>query len=58
MRVLLAGPDYEENLSIRYLSGSLIGAGHEPILAAFNSCHCGPAFRNCRALDVLPIPSA
>jgi TonB family protein len=37
MRVLLAGPDYEENLSIRYLSSSLLDAGHETILAAFNS---------------------
>jgi anaerobic magnesium-protoporphyrin IX monomethyl ester cyclase len=37
MRVLLAGPDYEENLSIRYLSASLLSAGHEPVLAAFNS---------------------
>lgn len=37
MRVLLVGPDYEENLSIRYLSSSLVNAGHEPVLAAFNS---------------------
>lgn len=37
MRVLLAGPDYEENLSIRYLSASLLSAGHDPSLAAFNS---------------------
>lgn len=37
MRVLLAGPDYEENLSIRYLSASLRSAGHETILATFNS---------------------
>jgi len=37
MRVLLAGPDYEENLSIRYLSSSLRSAGHETILASFNS---------------------
>jgi len=37
MRALLVGPDYEENLSIRYLSGSLLSAGHEPVLAAFNS---------------------
>ena len=38
MRVLLVGPDYEENLSIRYLSSSLLAAGHETTLAAFNSC--------------------
>lgn len=37
MRVLLAGPDYEENLSLRYLSGSLVSAWHDPILASFNS---------------------
>lgn len=37
MKVLLVGPDYEENLSIRYLSSSLIRAGHIPILCAFNS---------------------
>lgn len=37
MRVLLAGPDHEENLSIRYLSSSLLTAGHYATLAAFNS---------------------
>jgi len=37
LKVLLAGPDYEENLSIRYLSGALLNAGHETTLAAFNS---------------------
>jgi anaerobic magnesium-protoporphyrin IX monomethyl ester cyclase len=37
MRVLLAGPDFEENLSIRYLSSSLLAAGHDTTLAAFNS---------------------
>ena len=37
MKVLLAGPDYEENLSLRYLSGSLLSAGHETLLAAFNA---------------------
>ena len=37
MRVLLAGPDYEENLSIRYLSSSLLAAGHETSLIPFNS---------------------
>lgn len=35
-KILLAGPDYEENLSIRYLSGSLLKAGHQTVLAAFN----------------------
>ena len=37
MKILLAGPDYEENLSIRYLSASLLSGGHNTILAAFNS---------------------
>ena len=37
MRVLLAGPDFEENLSVRYLASSLQAGGHEPLLAAFNS---------------------
>lgn len=37
MPVLLVGPDYEENLSIRYLSSSLLAAGHETALATFNS---------------------
>jgi TonB family protein len=37
MNVLLAGPDYEENLSIRYLSSSLLAAGHTTTLATFNS---------------------
>ena len=30
MRVLLVGPDLEENLSLRYLSSSLRAAGHAP----------------------------
>ena len=37
MRVLLAGPDFEENLSVRYLASALQASGHEPLLAAFNS---------------------
>ncbi len=37
MRVLLAGPDFEENLSIRYLASSLQAKQHEPSLAVFNS---------------------
>ncbi len=37
MRVLLAGPDFEENLSIRYLASSLSAASHDPQLAVFNS---------------------
>lgn len=37
MRVLLAGPDFEENLSIRYLSSSLQANGYQALLAVFNS---------------------
>jgi anaerobic magnesium-protoporphyrin IX monomethyl ester cyclase len=37
MRVLLAGPDFEENLSIRYLASSLEAKQHEAPLAVFNS---------------------
>src|SRR5579864_4058512 len=37
MKVLLAGPDHEENLSLRYLSASLLNAGHDTLLTAFNS---------------------
>src|SRR5947209_7098669 len=36
MRVLLVGPDHEDNLSIRYLSSTLRAAGHVAELAAFN----------------------
>ena len=37
MRVLLAGPDFEENLSIRYLASALQAKQHETSLAVFNS---------------------
>jgi anaerobic magnesium-protoporphyrin IX monomethyl ester cyclase len=37
VRVLLAGPDFEENLSIRYLASSLQAKRHEALLAVFNS---------------------
>ena len=37
MHVLLVGPEEEENLSIRYLSSSLLEAGHKVDLAPFNS---------------------
>jgi hypothetical protein len=37
MRVLLAGPGIEENLSIRYLASSLQAKRHEASLALFNS---------------------
>jgi TonB family protein len=47
MKILLAGPDYEENLSIRYLSASLQHAGHHTTLAPFNS-----------AADIPPVADA
>jgi len=37
MRVMLVGPEREENLSLRYLASSLRAAGHEPRLAPFDS---------------------
>ena len=37
MRIALAGPDFEENLSIRYLSSALMADGHETVLLPFNS---------------------
>ena len=43
MRILLAGPEYEENLSIRYLSSALRAAGHDTVIAAFNEREDIPA---------------
>jgi anaerobic magnesium-protoporphyrin IX monomethyl ester cyclase len=37
MRVLLVGPDHEDNLSIRYLSAALHARGHVAELARFNT---------------------
>jgi anaerobic magnesium-protoporphyrin IX monomethyl ester cyclase len=37
MRVLLVGPELEENLSIRYLSAALLAAGHDANIAVFNA---------------------
>ena len=37
MRVLLAGPDFEENLSIRYLICRALQAGHDTEPVPFNS---------------------
>jgi hypothetical protein len=34
MRVLLAGPDFEENLSIRYLASSLQAKRHETVIGS------------------------
>lgn len=46
MKILLVGPDYEENLSIRYLSASLRNGGHDTILAPYNSPVDAPAVAN------------
>lgn len=43
MRVLLVGPDREENLSVRYLSASLLAAGFNVELASFNDPDDEPA---------------
>ena len=43
MRVLLVGPDLEENLSLRYLASSLRAAGHQPEIAAFETAADAPA---------------
>ena len=43
MRVLLVGPDQEENLSLRYLVSSLRASGHEATIAAFDSAADAPA---------------
>jgi anaerobic magnesium-protoporphyrin IX monomethyl ester cyclase len=37
MRVVLVGPDLEENLSIRYLASALAAAGHVPRIVCFDS---------------------
>jgi anaerobic magnesium-protoporphyrin IX monomethyl ester cyclase len=37
MRVLLVGPEREENLSLRYLASSLLAAGHVADIVAFDS---------------------
>jgi radical SAM superfamily enzyme YgiQ (UPF0313 family) len=39
MNVLLVGPDFEENLSIRYLLSSLRAGGHQVTFAAFDGPH-------------------
>jgi hypothetical protein len=36
-KVLLVGPDQEENLSLRYLASSLMKAGHDVVIAPFNT---------------------
>jgi hypothetical protein len=37
MRVVLVGPDLEENLSLRFLVASLRAAGHEARIATFDT---------------------
>jgi radical SAM superfamily enzyme YgiQ (UPF0313 family) len=35
-KVLLVGPEQEENLSLRYLGAALVAAGHDVVIAPFN----------------------
>src|ERR1044071_2742415 len=37
MHVILVGPEFEENLSLRYLAAALVAAGHTTSLARFDS---------------------
>ena len=37
MKIILVGPNHEENFSIRYLSASLLSGGHSTILGSLNS---------------------
>src|SRR5947209_9450277 len=37
MRIVLVGPEFEENLSLRYLAAALRQAGHAASLARFDS---------------------
>src|SRR5690349_10733253 len=37
MRIVLVGPEFEENLSLRYLAAALQQAGHTTSLARFDS---------------------
>ena len=42
MRILLVGPALEDNLSLRYLSSSLLAAGHDVDLVRFDSAEDAP----------------
>jgi radical SAM superfamily enzyme YgiQ (UPF0313 family) len=54
MRVLLAGPDLEANLSLLYLAASLRSAGHVPVIAPFNGWDDAAAVvRSARAADLV-----
>jgi radical SAM superfamily enzyme YgiQ (UPF0313 family) len=43
MRILLVGPEREENLSLRYLSAALLAGGHEASIAPFDSLNALPS---------------
>lgn len=43
MRVLLVGPELEDNLTLRYLASSLRAAGHEAVIARFDTAADAPA---------------
>ncbi len=59
IRVLLVGPAYEENLSIRYLSAALRAAGHVAELARFNQADDGGAVvARARGFDLVGLSMA
>ena len=54
MKIVLVGPDNEDNLSIRYLSSALLQQGHRVHLAAFNSrADSARVLRECRNADLV-----
>lgn len=54
MKIVLVGPDNEDNLSIRYLSSALLQKGHQVHLAAFNSrADSARVLRECRDADLV-----
>ncbi|MDH5491666.1 MAG: B12-binding domain-containing radical SAM protein [Myxococcales bacterium] len=54
MRFLLVGPDLESNLSLGYLSSSLMEAGHEARIHAYSSAADGASVREAaKSVDVV-----
>ena len=59
MRVLLVGPNYEDNLSLRYLSASLARAGHHAEVVGFNSsCDTDAVVARARGFDLVGLSIA
>jgi anaerobic magnesium-protoporphyrin IX monomethyl ester cyclase len=58
-RILLVGPAYEENLSIRYLSSALTAGGHQAELARFDSAEdAAQVVASARTFDVVGLSMA